>query len=61
MSATQPGTTGIQNVASRKRKTDGTATSLGIPAATRPAIVAASSAPRPPGVGATVAIAEATR
>ncbi len=44
-----PRTTGIQNVARRKRKTDGTATSFGILAATRPAIVAASNAPTPPG------------
>lgn len=59
--AIQPGRIGSQNVISLKKNTVGTATSLLTPAAMRPAISAASSAPSPPGVGAAVATAEATR
>ena len=59
--AAQPGRIGSQNVASRWRKTAGTATVWSMPAATSPAIRAASRAPRPPGVGAAAAMAAPAR
>ena len=52
----QPGSTGIQNVANRYRKTPGDGDLAGQPAAVSPPISAASTAPAPPGVGAALAI-----
>lgn len=47
-----PGIVGSQKVTSRNNNTDDTARPPGTPAAVRPADRAASTAPRPPGVGA---------
>ena len=57
----QPGRIGTQNVMRRNSRTDGTAISLSSPTLTRPAISAASTAPRPPGVGAAWPMAEPAR
>jgi hypothetical protein len=43
--------TGSQKVSSRNSSTELTATPPGTPAAVSPAVSAASTAPRPPGVG----------
>ena len=61
VNASQPGRIGSQKVTSRNRNTAGTAVSLSRPAAVRPAIRAASTAPIPPGVGAAWAMAAPTR
>src|SRR6056297_290483 len=57
----QPGRIGSQNVITRKPRTAATAGPLARPKPVKPAISAASRAPRPPGVGASVAMATATR
>lgn len=59
--APQPGSNGIQKVASRNRITAATAVVLVIPAEVSPAIKVASTAPIPPGVGATEDTTEPTR
>jgi hypothetical protein len=51
LNAAQPTGTGSQKVSSRNSSTELTATPPGTPAAVSPAVSAASTAPRPPGVG----------
>jgi hypothetical protein len=52
LNANQPGIVGIQKVNSRNAKVAEIAMPGSIPAAVKPAAKAASTAPKPPGVGA---------
>ena len=61
LNANQPGMVGIQNVIKRNTKVAEIAMPASIPAAVKPAAIAASTAPKPPGVGAACPITEPAR